>query len=199
MMNNNGFNFVDYAMEQAQTLTKLWMDSVARMTGAAFAVTPGASPPEMARQMRDSYMSAMGQTMESYMRSEPFLQMLKQSTDMAMEMRKQYLQSMTQWQHSTGAAAYEDVRSLMQGMRYFEERLTRRLDRLSDRLETALNALESRENDPDDKYDDEHNEEENGSNHSTSNHSVSTHSTSPKRMADPRRSVNRSRKPRSSR
>lgn len=130
-------------MEQAQTLGRLWMDTMSRMTGAAFAFTPGSTPPEAARQVRDAFLSSVGHSLDAYMRSEPFLRAMRQSLDLSMEMRKQFLQMMAQVQHGMGMVAEEDVRSLMLGIRHSEERLWRRLDQVSSRLERMESQLEA--------------------------------------------------------
>jgi hypothetical protein len=129
-------------MEQTQELTKLWMETASRMTGAAFAFTPGATPPEATRQVRDAFLSSWGHSLEAYMRSEPFLRSMRQSLDVAMDMRKQFSQLMTQVHHATGTAAEEDIRSVMLGLRHAEVRLSRRMDRMMDRLERMEGLLD---------------------------------------------------------
>jgi hypothetical protein len=129
-------------IEQAQTLARLWMETVSRMTGAAFAFTPGSAPPEAARQMREAFFSAVGSSLESYMRSEPFLRTMKQSLDLGLEMRKQFTQLATQVHHSAGAPAHDDVRSVLQGIRHVEERLSRRMDEMLSRLDELDERLE---------------------------------------------------------
>ncbi len=137
---NNG---VQEMMEQAQTLGRLWMDTLSRMTGAAFAFTPGSTPPEATRQVRDAFLSSVGHSLDAYMRSEPFLRSMKQSLDVSMEMRKQFLQMMTQIRHGMGMVAEEDVRSLMLGIRHTEERLSRRMEQMMSRLERIESRLDT--------------------------------------------------------
>lgn len=129
-------------LDQSQTLSKLWMDTMSRMTGAAMAFSPGSTPPEAARQVRDAFLSSFDHSVNSYMRSEPFLRSMRQSLDLAMEMRKQFTQFMTQVQHTVGTAAEEDIRSLMLGVRHVEERITRRLEHVSARLEDIESRLD---------------------------------------------------------
>lgn len=136
---NNGFQ---EWLDQSQTFTKLWMDTMSRMTGAALAFTPGATPPEATRQVRDAFLSSFDHSVNSYMRSEPFLRSMRQSLDLAMEMRKQFTQFMTQVQHTVGTAAEEDVRSVMLGIRHAEERISRRVEQVSIRLEEIESRLD---------------------------------------------------------
>jgi len=137
---NNGAQEV---LEQAQTLARLWMDSVSQMTGAAFSFHPADTPPEAARQVRDAFLSALGRSIESYMRSEPFLRSMSRSLDLAMEMRKQFNQLLTQFHHGTGTVAQEDIRSLMLSVRHAEQGLDRRLDQLAARLDEVDRKLEA--------------------------------------------------------
>lgn len=143
---NNGV--MRQAMDQAQALTKLWTDSIMELTGAAFSFSPGSPPPEMARQMRESFLSALGHSIDNYMRSEPFLQSMRQSIDMAMDFRKQFAQQMQTLHHSMGTPAVEDIQSVMLALRHFEERLVRRLDHLAarmDDIDDRLAAIEESE------------------------------------------------------
>jgi hypothetical protein len=142
MFGTNNNTMMNEMLEQTQTLTKLWMDTASRMTGAMFAFTPGATPPEANRQVRDAFLSSWGHSLEAYMRSEPFLRSMRQSLDMAMDMRKQFSQLMTQVHHSTGTAAQEDIRSVMLALRHAEVRLARRMEQLMDRLEQIEGRLD---------------------------------------------------------
>jgi hypothetical protein len=136
---NDGFQEM---MEQTQTLAKLWMDTASRMTGAAFAFTPGSTPTEANRQVRDAFLSSWGHSLEAYMRSEPFLRSMRQSLDMAMEMRKQFMQMVTQAHHSTGMVTQEDIRSVMMGIRHAEVRLSKKMDQLFSRFDEIESRLE---------------------------------------------------------
>ncbi|HOA73332.1 MAG TPA: hypothetical protein PL151_14080 [Phycisphaerae bacterium] len=142
MFGTNNDTFMNEMLEQTQTLTKLWMDTASRMTGAMFAFTPGATPFEANRQVRDAFLSSWGHSLEAYMRSEPFLRSMRQSLDLAMEMRKQFSQLMTQVHHSTGTAAQEDIRSIMLALRHAEVRLSQRMEQLMDRLEQLEGQLD---------------------------------------------------------
>jgi hypothetical protein len=134
---------VQEMMEQAQTLGRLWMDTLSRMTGAAFAFTPGSTPPEATRQVRDAFLSSVGHSFDAYMRSEPFMRAMKQSLDVSMEMRKQFSEMMNRMHHSMGMVAEEDIRSVMLGIRHTEERLSRRMDQVLSRLERIEARLDA--------------------------------------------------------
>jgi hypothetical protein len=82
----------------------------------------------------------MSEQVEQFMRSETFLQGMKQSLDTALEFQKQYQTALTEFRHSTQGVATADVNATMMLLRQIESRL---IDRLDD-LDTSVRQLSQR-------------------------------------------------------
>lgn len=137
---------MDMPIPDFQQLTRMWLDFVSRMASAAANTTTDSIPSDMARHMRDSYLQALGQYTEEFMRSPQFLDMMKQSTDAAITFRQQANDLLAQAHHAVGSIARPDVDSLLQAVRRCETRVLDRLDEMSariDDLERELKAVKA--------------------------------------------------------
>jgi hypothetical protein len=135
---------MDMPIPDYQQLTRMWLDFVTRMTSAATTAVAESVPADAAKHMRDSYLQALGQYTEDFMRSPQFLEMVKQSTDAAINLRQQSNDMLAQAQHAVGGVARPDVDSILQSVRRCETRVLDRIDELStrvDQLERELRSL----------------------------------------------------------
>lgn len=132
--------------EQAQWFTQLWTDMAVRMAGASFAADPTAPPPEAARQTRTAMFQAMSKTADDYMRMPQFLQMVKQSMDLATTCRKQMNDFLTEMHHNAQGIAKQDIDQLMLSVRHLETRVLDGMEQICGRMEEMsqrIAALES--------------------------------------------------------
>lgn len=131
--------------DQAELLSKMWTDFAGKMTAAGLSVQPGTPPPEAMRKIRDAFFQAMGQSLDQYMRSEPFLQSMKQSMDSAIAFRKQSNDLLTQWRHELQGTASEDVDNLLLAVRHMETRVLESMDQMAGRIEAISARLDRME------------------------------------------------------
>src|SRR5208282_3343633 len=82
----------------------------------------------------------MADQADQFMRSEAFLQSMKQSLDSALNFQKQYQTMLSDWRHSTEGVASSDIDAAMMMLRKME---TRVLDRLED-LDKQLRGIDER-------------------------------------------------------
>lgn len=128
--------------EGAEQFTRLWTDFASKMAAAGMSYTPDQAPPEASRAMRDAMLGAMGEACDQYMRSPEFLGVMRTSMQEAIALRKQLNDFLGQMQHEMQGASRQDMDQLMQALSHIEkrvvnglERLTERVDDLSDRLD----------------------------------------------------------------
>jgi hypothetical protein len=127
-----------------QQLMRTWFEFVSKMTSAV-ASAAGAPPPAgAARQLRDLYFQNLGRSLEEFMRSPPFLEMMKQSTDSAVALRQQTNELLANTHHAMGGVARQDIDAVLMAVRRCETRVLDRLDELAARLE-PLEAAAARQ------------------------------------------------------
>jgi hypothetical protein len=126
---------MDMPMPDYQQLTRIWLDFAARMASGATAAAGETVPGDATRRMRDSYLQALGQYTEEFMRSPQFLEMMRQSTDAAVAMRQQTNDLLAQAHHAAGGLARQDLDSLLMAIRRCETRILDKLDELSARMD----------------------------------------------------------------
>lgn len=125
---------------------RMWLDFAANMAAAGASASAEAVPSDASRQVRDAYLRAIAQYTEEYMRSPQFLEMMKQSTDAAVSLRKQINDFVADAHRAMGSVARPDIDGLIVAVRRCETRVLEQLDELSGKLsdlETRLQALES--------------------------------------------------------
>lgn len=66
--------------EGAERFAKMWTEFASNMARAGLSFTPGETPPEMTRQIRDAFLNALGSYCDEYMRSPEFLEGMRDST-----------------------------------------------------------------------------------------------------------------------
>ena len=120
---------------------QFWGDMLNRM-GTPVG-TPGAMPsppPEALKQMQRVFLDAMAKYCDDFMRSEQFLQMMKQTMDRSLAFKQQLDQFLGSAQKGMQAPARADIDDLAGTLLKIEERV---LDRL-DSLENKVAAMEGR-------------------------------------------------------
>jgi hypothetical protein len=131
--------------DNAAFFTKMWMEFATRMMTAGTSFNPFAPPPEAARQARGSYFGALSEFADQMMRSPQFLQLMKQSMDTSLGMRKQMDDFMTGLRHDTQGTAKEDIDSLMVAVRHMGTRMRDRMDEIDDHLREISRRLDAME------------------------------------------------------
>jgi len=119
---------------------QLWLEMLSRSGSLLDQVKPGTLPTEAARQVRGAVFKCMADQAEQFMRSETFLQAMKQSMDAALNYQKQTQSMFTELRHYTEGVASADVDAAMMLLRQIESRV---LDRLED-LEVQIQAIAER-------------------------------------------------------
>jgi len=135
----------DFA-QQAEQFGRMWSEFAAKMAASGAAFTPGATPPEAARQMRDAALASMAQGCDQFIRSPAFIEAMKQSIDNAITWRRQWNDMMRDLRHEMQGVARDDVDHLMVGLRHMETRLLDRLEEVERRVEKLNARLERMEN-----------------------------------------------------
>lgn len=114
--------------------TSFWSDFLSRM-GAPAEAARGASPSatasnDMLKQMQRMFLDALAKYCDDYMRSEQFLQMMKQTLDKSLAFKQQMDQFFAQAQKGMQAPARADIDDMAGTLRNLEYRLLARLDEL---------------------------------------------------------------------
>ncbi len=118
--------------------TSFWTDFFSKMVAAG--ITPATPPADMAEQLRRSFFDSMSKYCDEFMRSEAFLQAMKQSMDNALAWQasmNQYLQKGLQAAQMPSRADSEQLVAMVRGL---EDRLFSRLDSLAERIEKLEKA-----------------------------------------------------------
>jgi hypothetical protein len=121
------------AMPGGDVFMKFWTDAMGKMTTVG--MTPPAASPDMMDQMRKSFFGVMSQHADEFMRSEQFLETMKQTMDNALAFRQQLNQFLTQNLKSANMATSSDAEHISVLIRGMEERMMSKLDHLSERVE----------------------------------------------------------------
>lgn len=112
--------------------SRFWTEMLSQSGAPGAGFTPS---PETIKQMRAGFFEAWAKHCDEFLRSEQFLEMLKQSMDASMLFRQQINQFLTRCLEDAQVPSRTDSDSLMRVMRSVEERVLDRLDSLEQRLE----------------------------------------------------------------
>lgn len=141
---NDYFNqMAGQSMSAMGNFAKIWTDMMTNMAMSGLSFTPGATPPDAARQMRGSMFRTMSEAMDDAMRTPQFLEMIRQSMDTMLTFRKQIDAMMTQTRQMMQGTTREDVDSLMVTIRHMERRILDRMEDMADRLDDFEARLDS--------------------------------------------------------
>lgn len=122
--------------QPADAFAQMWGDFFSRMTTPPAA----ANPIEMSKQMQQAFLDALARYCDEFMRSEQFLQMMKQTMDGALAFRRQLDGFLKEAQQSAQAPTRDDVSEAVEAIRGLEERLMQRLEA----VEHKVNGIEDR-------------------------------------------------------
>ena len=139
---------MNQSFEQAQQLANLWLNFATQMASAGFGVKPGTTPPDAAASVRRNVFDSLSKSTEEFLRSGPFLAMMKQSMEASITWRKQFNDLLTTAHHRTQGVARQDVDSMLLAVRHFEHRTLDRLEQISDRLDAIEHANDTAKDEP---------------------------------------------------
>lgn len=125
-----------------EAFTRMWLDLANRMMSAGTSVQPGATPPDMARDVRNAMMRAWAEALDGYMRSPEFLEMMRQSLAGAVQFRQAANEMLGQWQHELQSVSRQDIDQVIHLLRRLDGRVDDLQTRLA-RVEVAVERLES--------------------------------------------------------
>jgi len=128
--------------DQLRQFGQLWLEMLSRSGSLFGQVKPGDAPPEAAKQMRGAVFKSMADQAEQFMRSETFLQGMKQSLDAALNFQKQYQATLTEFRHATEGVASGDIDAAMMMLRQMESRVLDRLEDLDARIKGIAERLD---------------------------------------------------------
>jgi len=94
---------------QSLDFLKIWTDSFAKLSKAAFTFSPDALPPEMLRQLRSGMFQALAQSWDEFLRSPQFMDGMKQMMENAVAFRKLSTEFLTKAHQELGGVTPEDV------------------------------------------------------------------------------------------
>lgn len=136
----------DASTNPAEQMTKFWTDMMAQMgQAAAQGGMPGASTngrsagsapafTDAAKSMQRAFFDAMAKYFDDFMRSEQFLDHMKQTMDQSIQMKKMMDDFLIQAQTTLQSPVRGDVEDLAHLLRGIEERLFDRLDKLEEKV-----------------------------------------------------------------
>jgi hypothetical protein len=136
---------MDSVFDDAERVTRVWTEFATKMMSAGLTLGPDKAPPEVSRQMRTLMFQAMSQQAEQFMRSPQFLDLMKQSMDAAINMRKQINDLLTQAHHAGQGVARQDVDALLRSVHHLETRVLDRLEDVATRLDQITRRLDALE------------------------------------------------------
>jgi len=129
--------------EQLRQMGQAWLDMLAKLGGTFSTIQPGSPPPEAARQFRGAIFQAMSEQIDQFMRSDAFMEGMKESLQRTVQFQKQSQEVFTRMHHATQSVAVQDIATVMAVMRQTEERLLDRLDDIGTRLERLEQAAQA--------------------------------------------------------
>ncbi|MGA2442697.1 MAG: hypothetical protein ABSH08_17220 [Tepidisphaeraceae bacterium] len=133
--------------DQLKQFGQLWLELLSRSGSLFGQLKPGEPPPEAARQFRATVFKSMADQADQFMRSETFLQAMKQSLDAALNFQKQYQNLLAEFRHSTEGVASTDIDAAMTLLRQMEARVLDRLENLDTKLGEIAERLDRLETD----------------------------------------------------
>jgi hypothetical protein len=119
---------------QAEIFQKIWMETVSKMTQAAFTFTPNSPPPEILRQIRSGIFQALAESWSQFLRSPQFLEAMKQWMEQAVTFRRMSNDFLGKVRHEMQSPSRDDIDTVMLAVRHMEKRVLDRLEELSAEL-----------------------------------------------------------------
>ncbi len=141
----------DASANPTEQISRFWTDMMAQMgQAAAHAGMPGGATngrqpapayDDAAKSMQRAFFDAMAKYFDEFMRSEQFLEHMKQTMDQSIAMKKMMDDFLIKTQTTMQSPVRGDVEDLAHLLRGIEERLFDRIDR----LENKVAAVEDRQ------------------------------------------------------
>lgn len=116
----------------ADPFVRFWSDAMSKFVPGA---APAAPAPDALEQLRRSFFDALAQSADQFMRSEAFLQAMKQSMDNSLAWQKQVNQFVQQGLSSAQMPGKADNEQIVAILRGLDQKINARLDELSQRVE----------------------------------------------------------------
>ncbi len=120
----------------ADPFSKFWADMMAGASavgmGQAFQST---GQEDSAKQMRRAFLDAWAKSCDEFMHSDHFLDMMKRSMDSSLAFREQMNQFLGQTLQTGPIPSREDTDAILLAVRTLDERVVKRLDALSQRVD----------------------------------------------------------------
>jgi hypothetical protein len=136
---------MDGMFNDAERMARVWTEFATKMMSTGMSLGPENAPPEVSKQMRTLMFQAMSQQAEQYMRSPQFTDMMKQSMDAAITVKKQLNDFLTQAHHAGQGVARQDVDALLRSVHHLETRVLDSLENVTARLDKITQRLEALE------------------------------------------------------
>ncbi len=135
-------NNMTKAMEQAAAVQKLWMDSFTDMANVWSQFSPSKPPPEQLRKMRSGMLKVLAESWEEFMRTPFFMEMMKNSMNSALDLRRMGQAGAAKLHEQTGIAAKEDIDGILMAIRHIERRLMERMEGVGEKFDEVERRLD---------------------------------------------------------
>ena len=127
-------NYFGKTFENAAAVQKFWFDSASKMTGVLSQFSPVSPPIEEARKLRNGVLKVLGESCEEFMRTPQFMEMIRTSLNMALDLRGLQRAGMDAIHDQLETPDKEDIDGILLAIRHVERRLLDRLEHLDDRV-----------------------------------------------------------------
>jgi hypothetical protein len=125
---------------------RFWQDMMSQAAGGPAGFDPAARmSSESLRQMRQVFFEAMSRACDEFMRSPPFLEMMKQTMDQSLAFRKQINEFLTSALQSAQAPTQDDMGEILKTLHTIETGLLRRVEDLSARVASMESGRKGRD------------------------------------------------------
>ena len=122
---------------------KMWSEFASKLASAGFTMPQDESPVDMAKQMRNTFFSSWTEACDRYMRSEEFLQMMRESMKAAIDLRRQLNEQLGEVHSAMQGASRQDIDRMMQSIEHLDGRVTETYEQLVECLETVSSRLDA--------------------------------------------------------
>jgi len=126
------------------SFARMWSEMMSKMSAATMGQAFGASTDDAAKQMRQAFFDAWAKACDEHMRSEQFLDLMKQSMDGAIAFREQMNRFLSNALQEGPMPSRDDTDSILQAVRTLEDRVLDRVEALSQRVEALEQAADGR-------------------------------------------------------
>jgi hypothetical protein len=124
----------DKAAQEAAAFQKMYLESISKTLQAAFKFTPESAPPQVLQQIRAGILQALAESWEQFMRSDQFLEGMRQWMDNAVSFRSLTNEFLGRLRNEGQAPSRSDIDTVLLAVRHMEKRLLDRLEELSTQL-----------------------------------------------------------------